>query len=1078
MTESPRMPLRKLVASCAFLLGVLRLLAADSTSIKFDLPADTADRALKRFSEQANVDVLIDQKIAHDVHTLAVTGEMSPRQALDAMLADSGLVVFQDPKSGAFTVRRETALESKNVNRAIAESSARPEKTDARYETDEKGEKVLKLDTFEVFGKKTLNMDIQRTRDDVQPYVVFDRQTIENSGATNLEDFLRTRLPMNTQIVAASQQSQSTNNLSAINLRGLGTNQTLILVDGMRLPSINQGLNGTRDFRQADINGIPLSAIERVEVLPTTASGIYGGGATGGVLNIILKRNYTGAEVSAMYGNTFDFCRERQEYALTAGFTLEGGRTRIMITADYQKSGLLRASDRPFSQRDRETQLILNPPAITANPPLGYTANILSATIVGGVRQPLVLDTGVALNSILTSVPVGYAGVASDNGAAFLARAGIYNWSLADDNSGSFLVSRKTVILNNPQVRSLGINARREFGPRIEVFADYLLTKNEVHTIPPASAVSLNQVTIPSSAPNNPFQQDIIVRFPTPSLPSPSVFSTSETTRVLVGGIVRLPHDWMAEFDYSWSRSKSEGTFSTQPQLTAAGAAALRDGTLDVIKDVNLFPVDYVPYLNSTIVPSRIANDKTEHRDATFRFNGTIFKALNNPVAVSGYVESRDEKAFDSITESRTATATSFTYIPERRQSSESAYIEAKNLVIAEDRKIPFLRNLQIQASGRIDRVEAMAVTPSQQTLTSRTGPFPILTPFRNKTTSSSFTGGVKVEPIEGIEFRLSYGSGFLAPSVSQIVGNAVPTPVSFISDLDPKRGNTPISRDGFGNVRTDVTNVDALITGLQTLKPETSDSYSAGVIIKPAGTKGLRLAVDFLRIKKKDEISSFVSTATLLANENFLPGRIVRGPNLPGDLPGWSGPVIGTDNTSLNFSETNAEFIDIQGTYEWKASRAGNFEFYATATRSLHLQRRVNPLAPLVENVDAGGGPLKWRGNLGLTWRHGVWSAGWNMQYYSDYSVPTAGAAAATAQAQIALQGSSRISAQRYHDIFVRYSLGRVDHTLFANTSISVGIQNVFDSLPPYAVNNGGLYSAYGDPQLRRFQITLKRDF
>src|SRR5262249_12988447 len=137
-----------------------------------------------------------------------------------------------------------------------------------------------------VVGRKTLNTGIRRSEDDPQPYIVFDAKQIQNSQASDLESFLANRLPMNGSIGRSIQSAASlSGNQSNISLRGLGANQTLILVDGRRLLSSYNG----GDFNQGDINGIPLSAIERIEVLPTTASGIYGGGATGGAINIITK---------------------------------------------------------------------------------------------------------------------------------------------------------------------------------------------------------------------------------------------------------------------------------------------------------------------------------------------------------------------------------------------------------------------------------------------------------------------------------------------------------------------------------------------------------------------------------------------------------------------------------------------------------------------------------------------------------------------------------------------------------------------------------------------------------------------
>src|SRR5690606_21287995 len=111
---------------------------------------------------------------------------------------------------------------------------------------------------------------------------VFDRHTIERSLATSVSDFLKSNLTMSSGPSLLSQSpTEVAGSASRIRLRGLSAEQTLVLIDGRRTASY--AVAG--DTPQPDINGIPLAAIERIEVLPTSAAGIYGGGATGGVIN-------------------------------------------------------------------------------------------------------------------------------------------------------------------------------------------------------------------------------------------------------------------------------------------------------------------------------------------------------------------------------------------------------------------------------------------------------------------------------------------------------------------------------------------------------------------------------------------------------------------------------------------------------------------------------------------------------------------------------------------------------------------------------------------------------------------------
>src|SRR5262249_40413760 len=147
---------------------------------------------------------------------------------------------------------------------------------------------------------------------------------------------------------------------TAYNLRGLGTDETLVLVNGRRLASIN--LSGLQ--QQPDLGGIPLSAVERIEILPSTASGIFGGGATGGVINVVLKQNYRGVDVSSSVENTFRATAPVRKVGFSAGVSSKDGATGLMISGAYSEASQLYAEDRNFGQAARAMLLANNPSAL------------------------------------------------------------------------------------------------------------------------------------------------------------------------------------------------------------------------------------------------------------------------------------------------------------------------------------------------------------------------------------------------------------------------------------------------------------------------------------------------------------------------------------------------------------------------------------------------------------------------------------------------------------------------------------------------------------------------------------------
>jgi iron complex outermembrane recepter protein len=157
-------------------------------------------------------------------------------------------------------------LDSGGADYTVIQSSCAPPRQDRAIP------KIL------IKGYCSLNADIGRTEDDIQPYIIFDQQKIARSGAANVGDFFKTERITITGAATSDQPGETlTTDVSAINLRGLEATQTFLLVDGRRPPG--GSIDG--DAPQPDIIGIPLSSIESIEVLPTTGSAIYGSGTRG-----------------------------------------------------------------------------------------------------------------------------------------------------------------------------------------------------------------------------------------------------------------------------------------------------------------------------------------------------------------------------------------------------------------------------------------------------------------------------------------------------------------------------------------------------------------------------------------------------------------------------------------------------------------------------------------------------------------------------------------------------------------------------------------------------------------------------
>ena len=568
----------------------------------FDIPAQPLAQALRQFAEQTGLQLAFESSLAEGRQSPRIQGRLSKKQVLEQLLAGTGLRYdWLDSRTVALSpipVSSTRSISSSTFRLAQADGLQRPATDeDTRMEPGATRTSAEPRESLEsgkgvpevlVKGAKTINADIRRTEDDTQPYVVFDSQEIRRSQAVSLDDFLKTRLPMNTTQQSNNQSPTNVAGTSQISLRGLGANQTLILLDGRRMAnSYNQGV-----FVQPDVNSIPLSAIERIEVLPSTASGIYGGGATGGVINIITRKDYVGADLSATYGNTSR--QDASNYRLEGGtgFAMEEGRTHLLLTGSYAKSDALLNDRRDFVARSRALLLANNPSAFysTSTPTVSRLSNIRSQD-----GSNLVLKNGTALGSPFTSVPDGYAGTATDNGAALVANAGRYDLGLAD-----IAAAGRLAMLAGAETGALSLNLRRDFSDTVDGFADVTWLDNR--NLGYFTGVPSN-TTLASNAPNNPFTKAITVSFPATGIFAP-ITVENQSLRAAAGVIVRLPRDWTAAADYVWSRARNDRVFTSDSLGDPDGAGpgvsvttALSSGTLDVLRDLNQYPLDWSRYL-------------------------------------------------------------------------------------------------------------------------------------------------------------------------------------------------------------------------------------------------------------------------------------------------------------------------------------------------------------------------------------------------------------------------------------------------------------------------------------------------
>ncbi|EJL33403.1 outer membrane receptor for ferrienterochelin and colicin [Novosphingobium sp. AP12] len=994
--------------------------------VSLTIPAGPLSRSLTELSKRTGVGILFAPAIVEPRRVGRVAGRMNVEEGLRQLLANSGLTY------------RRTAVGSYIIERAPEQPSepAVPE--------------VL------VIGRKTQNTDIRRSPNDMQPYRVFAADEMATSQSDNPDQFLRTRLTNNSSLQGPGRDpaAHSASNRSEINLNGLGANQTLILVDGGRMPVVPY-ITGVPVLLQSDLNGIPLAAIARIETLTATAGGIYGPGAIGGMVNVVLKRDYRGADVAVSYGTSARSDSPRRRIDARIGFTPDGGRTDAMITVSQTDTHGLEAGRRDYARTVRQIQLAQNPSAIPRNPPLTNAVTIRNLLGTAALSLKPALGGG-SLGSSFTYLPIGSN---ADIASVLRTNAGTVPGTLAQDASGA-----RRNLISDTHVTSILANIRHRFGDRVEGFVDFLGSQNNGRANASNGAA---QFTVLRSAATNPLQQDLSITFPA-SLTDGDTFTHLRTYRASAGLILSLSPCWKLEATYSVGgvdlQTGQTGTMLNNTVITAIarGQPATAGGAV-----LNPFG-DWSSFLD-TLASNRVTTGQfrsvaSDFRDAQLRLAGTVISAPAGPITLTLLGERRTDAIRDATNrfivgpQELSATGIGFS------QTITSAYAELRTPLISTKRAASLLRGLELQLALRFD--ENGSRIPSSEYI-EQTSDF-----VSTNNHALAYTAGLRFYPRPGLMIRASASTGTLPPLGFQLLGSdrVLTAPTA----PDPKRPGRFVGGEGVVSYRS---------AGRLDLKPERGRSLALGIVVNPEGGTRPRISVDYTHIWKKDEIliDRGGDLPYFLANESIYSDRIIRAPLTERDrMVGMTAGIITSlDASYLNAGSTSSETVDMSADFGFSVEHVGRFHWYGTATWQPRLSRRMTQLDPKLSFVGFSDGPLRWRANTGIEWRNYVASVGLNGQYYGGYRAINRSDFPATVQIDetILVQKGVQIAPQFYLDLVATYRL-RLSGSMLNSIVLRGGMQNVMDHRPPYARDTPLGYSYLGDPRRRRFELSLAAQF
>lgn len=872
------------------------------------------------------------------------------------------------------------------------------------------------------------------------PVAVLSKEQIQASGKVSLGDFLQS-LPEQGNALNTNVNNGGAG-ASRVDLRGLGNQRTLVLLNGRRMVGTGTGAvtgNGV------DLNTIPIAAVERIEVLKDGASSVYGSDAISGVVNVITKRSYDGLEANVYEGISTHGDGNTVDVNVTAGTASEKGS--FMFSGGFFDQQQVMAGDRPWSQFQLDYDFNGNVTKIgSSRVPDG---RILSPNLPGAPPASSYIFDGTLPGCVKDSFGKPNAACFRKfNTAAIAPNGDLYNFQ---PSNYDVTPNRRVNLFSTGELK---------LGEGLKAFFEGSLTHREsaYQLAPEPLIIGAGGVDVTVSKDNfyNPFGKDFtqvtrrLVEF------GPRRQSQIANTFRVVGGLNgELPFSWTwdAALIYGrtdWANINAGNVWQTRLQ-NAVGPSFLDPKTNTVTcgtlgapiagcAPLNLFggagsiSPAAVKYLGITTVSS-VTNELT-----SFQFNTagelpvTLF--ADRPLALAVGYEYRFEQGSDTpdaITAggedsngTRVATGGHF--------FTNEVYAE---LSIPIMNHVPGVENLEATASARIFDYSTFG-------------------------TDWTYKFGGRYSPISDVTFRGTYSTAYRAPNIDDLFRGTfdnfptVSDPCSNLTNASPglkaacvAQGVTNPNGSGQTDTQLRVTN-----GGNAHLKPETAKTYTAGIVIEPSMVKNLSFTVDYYHI----DITNAISTlgAPFILSQCY--------PTAGAPVPSACAAVL-RDNASfitrindlnLNVGGNKTAGFDVTARYSMPTEGFGRFGLGVDGN-FLQFYDVIQPDGTVIHgrgNFDVGqanggiqGVSPTFKGIASVTWGLGGLGAGGTVHYIGN--IKQCAGADGTSTGGVCynnpLHMERDVGDYATVDLFASYNL----KTSAGTTSLAVGVNNLFDAAP-----------------------------
>lgn len=966
------------VAPVAIVLAATPTFARQSVTA-FSIPAGPLSGALRLLTAQSGEQILYDADLVAGYKAPALTDTLVVDEALRRLLAGNGLQ-SERTSSGVLIIRR---------TRLAGQVSDAP---------------VSQVEDIVVTGSL-----LRGALDGPSPVIVVSRDEIDRQGYASVAQTLAA-LPQNfggTGNEAALQNgadSSATNAsyASGVNLRGLGSDATLVLVNGRRMG----GSGAKADF--ADISTLPTAAIERIEVLLDGASALYGADAVGGVVNIILKKDFEGAETRARVGSVARGSSSEFSAAQTMGRHWSGGGA--LVSYEYLDREAL-----PVSERERAGDADLRR--------FGGSDRRLMYSHPGNI---VAYDPAVGAYVPRFAIPSNQNGVGLTPGSFLPGQVNLQN-----HREGLNVLGRQTR-------HSLFAAANQDIGDSISVMGDLRYGRRKWDTVSLASStvLTVNDRNPFFVSPTGATSHQIAYSY-LDDVGAAHIFGESESLGASVGADLRLRGDWRLSGYLAYARDISDGRVENQINSThvnealgrladnpATSYSAARDGYFNPFGDGSVNTQAVIDFISDGRTQDVLEADVTS---ANLQLDGTVYRLPGGDAKIAVGLNARREVQGEHGYSFTSGVAPS-PFVPRSAERNVSAaFIEARVPMFGPGNRRPGLERLELSVAGRYENYDDIGSTANPKF-------------------------GLLWSPVSDIITRVSYGTSFRAPALVELHEQPVNSPTVL-----PRGSAQAVTMIQYG--------------GNPLLQPEEAKSWTAGIEYRPPARPGVRVALNWFetsfdkRIGRPalDNVLNALNDPTLTPFIQFIsPGTnaadraalqaIFDSPNTfsSGLFPMESYGAI-LDARYVNTNTLVVEGIDLTGSWRFERGRDA-FVLGGNVSHLLRYDSQATPTSPVLSRLDTPNNPVGLRARTHADWARGDWGVGIGLNYVDRYRDLK----------------RRRIEAWTTADLQVRYT---PDAGRFAGITGTLTVQNLFDEDPPfYDAPQGIAYDAANANVLGRF--------